>query len=245
MHERLHNQSIIVTAAASGIGRAAALAFAEHGATVWACDIDATQLHTLAHPRIKHAVLDVCDPPAIQRLMEQTGPVNTLFNCAGIVHNGSVLECDDAAWARTMDVNVTSMHRLIRAVLPGMLENGGGSIINMASVVSSLKGFANRYAYGASKAAVIGLSKSVAADFVTRKIRCNALCPGTVDTPSLRNRIASASDPIQAERDFIARQPMGRLATVDDITPLLVFLASNESTFVTGQALCIDGGVTI
>lgn len=245
MTKRLTNQSIIVTAAASGIGRAAALAFATQGATVWACDIDASQLHTLEHPRIKHHVLDVCDAPAIQRLVEQTGPVNTLFNCAGIVHNGSVLECDDAAWMHTMDVNVTSMHRLIRAVLPDMLKNGGGSIINMASVVSSIKGFSNRYAYGASKAAVIGLSKAVAADFVTRKIRCNALCPGTVDTPSLRHRIASASDPIQAERDFIARQPMGRLATVDNITPLLVFLASDESTFVTGQALCVDGGVTI
>jgi NAD(P)-dependent dehydrogenase (short-subunit alcohol dehydrogenase family) len=242
---RLSGKTAFITAAGAGMGRAAARAFAEQGALVWATDVDAAALATLDHPRIQHRVLDVCHGEAIRRVAEEIGPVSVLFNCAGIVHHGTLLDCDDAAWARSMDLNVGSMHRVTRVFLPGMLAAGGGSIINMASMASSIKGFANRCVYGASKAAVIGLTKSIAADYVRQGIRCNAVCPGTVDTPSLRGRIAAAADPVQAERDFIARQPMGRLALVDDVTPLLVYLASDESAFVTGQAMLVDGGVTI
>jgi len=242
---RLAGKTAFITAAGNGMGRAAALAFAQEGASVWATDVDATALESLAHPRITARVLDVCDGAAIRRVAAEAGHVDVLFNCAGIVHHGALLECDDAAWARSMDLNVGSMHRVTRAVLPGMLAAGGGSIINMASMASSIKGFANRCVYGASKAAVIGLTKAIAADYIRQGIRCNAVCPGTVDTPSLRGRIAAAADPAQAERDFVARQPMGRLAVVDDVTPLLVYLASDESAFVTGQAMSVDGGVTI
>jgi NAD(P)-dependent dehydrogenase (short-subunit alcohol dehydrogenase family) len=242
---RLAGKTAFITAAGNGMGRAAALAFAAEGASVVATDVDAAALETLAHPRISTQVLDVCDGAAVRRAAAAAGRVDVLFNCAGIVHHGTILECDDEAWARSMDLNVGSMHRVTRAILPGMLAAGGGSIVNMASMASSIKGFPNRCVYGASKAAVIGLTKAIAADFVRQGIRCNAVCPGTVDTPSLRGRIAAAPDPAQAERDFIARQPMGRLAVVDDITPLLVYLASDESRFVTGQALSVDGGVTI
>ena len=242
---RLAGKTAFITAAGNGMGRAAALAFAQEGASVWATDIDPAALESLAHPRIATRVLDVCDGAAIRRVADDAGRIDVLFNCAGIVHHGALLECDDAAWARSMDLNVGSMHRVTRALLPGMLAAGRGSIINMASMASSIKGFANRCVYGASKAAVIGLTKAIAADYIRQGIRCNAVCPGTVDTPSLRGRIAAAPDPAQAERDFIARQPMGRLAVVDDVTPLLVYLASDESAFVTGQAMSVDGGVTI
>ena len=242
---RLAGKTAFVTAAGAGMGRAAALAFAAEGATVWATDLDAAALESLASERITTRALDVRDGAAVRRVVGEAGTLDVLFNCAGIVHHGALLECDDDAWARSMDLNVGSMHRVTRAALPAMLEAGRGSIINMASMASSLKGFPNRCVYGASKAAVIGLTKSIAADYVRRGIRCNCLCPGTVDTPSLRGRIAAAPDPAQAGRDFVARQPMGRLATVDDITPMLVYLASDESVFVTGQALSVDGGVTI
>jgi 2-keto-3-deoxy-L-fuconate dehydrogenase len=242
---RLAGKTAFITAAGNGMGRAAALAFAAEGARVIATDVDEAALRSLAQPAIHTHVLDVCDGDAVRRVAAAAGTVDVLFNCAGIVHHGSLLECDDEAWSRSMDVNVGSMHRVTRALLPGMLAAGRGSIINMASMASSIKGFPNRCVYGASKAAVIGLTKAIAADHVRQGIRCNAVCPGTVDTPSLRGRIAAAADPAQAERDFIARQPMGRLAVVDDITPLLVYLASDESRFVTGQALSVDGGVTI
>lgn len=245
MSQRLKGKTAFITAAGNGMGRAAAMAFADEGATVWATDVDAAALATLTHVNIRTRILDVCDGESIQASVAESGRIDVLFNCAGIVHHGSIFECDDAAWMRSMDLNVTSMHRVTRAVLPGMVSAGAGSIINMASMASSIKGFPNRYVYGASKAAVIGLTKAIAADFVRQGIRCNAVCPGTVDTPSLRGRIAAAADPAQAERDFVARQPMGRLATVDDITPLLVYLASDESTFLTGQAVSVDGGVTI
>jgi NAD(P)-dependent dehydrogenase (short-subunit alcohol dehydrogenase family) len=242
---RLAGKTAFITAAGNGIGRAAALAFAAEGARVVATDIDAAALESLAVPGLQTHVLDVRDGEAVRRLAVASGAVDVLFNCAGIVHHGTLLECDDEAWARSMDINVGSMHRVTRALLPAMLDAGRGSIINMASMASSIKGFPNRCVYGASKAAVIGLTKAIAADHVRQGIRCNAVCPGTVDTPSLRGRIAAAADPAQAERDFIARQPMGRLAVVGDITPLLVYLASDESRFVTGQALSVDGGVTI
>ena len=249
---RLQGKTILITAAAQGMGRACALACAAEGARVIATDIDAGFLASLAKESsaIQTEVLDVRDAAAVQALAARTPVLHVLFNCAGIVVNGSVVECTEADWDRSFDINVKSMYRMCQAFLPGMLAhakaNGGSvSIINMASMASSVKGFANRCAYGATKAAVIGLTKSIAADFVRQGVRCNALCPGTVDTPSLRGRIASAADPVQAEKDFIARQPVGRLATVDDITPLVIYLASDESQFVTGQALLVDGGVTI
>ncbi|MCA1494152.1 SDR family oxidoreductase [Sinorhizobium alkalisoli] len=244
---RLQGKTILVTAAGQGIGRASALACLKEGANVIATDVNESLFSGL--DGMETAALDVRDPEAIKILASRVGPLDGLFNCAGFVHHGTLLDVTDDDWAFSFDLNVTAMMRLARACLPGMLERaaetGSASILNMASMASSIKGFVNRTAYGASKAAVIGLTKAVAADFVKHGIRCNALCPGTVDTPSLRGRIASAADPIQAEKDFIARQPMGRLATVDDITPMVVFLLSDESRFVTGQAVLVDGGVTI
>jgi len=249
--KRLEGKHVLITAAAQGIGRASAIACATEGATVIATDINHALLTDLGkmHPNIHVESLDVRNSGQIAELAARTPALDVLFNCAGMVHNGNVLECSDDDWSASFDVNVTSMHRMIRAFLPRMLERASStrdvSIINMASMVSSIKGFPNRYAYGASKAAVIGLSKSIAADFVAQGLRCNTLCPGTVDTPSLRDRIAASPDPIAAEKNFISRQPVGRLATVDDITPMVVFLASSESRFVTGQNMLIDGGVTI
>lgn len=248
---RLQGKHMLITAAAQGIGRASALACAREGASVIATDINQSLLQELAalSPNIHVELLDVREPAQIKALAARTAPLDVLFNCAGMVHNGSVLECSDTDWAMSFDLNVTSMHSMIRAFLPGMLERAqqtqSASIINMASMASSIKGFPNRYAYGATKAAVIGLSKAIAADFVAKGLRCNTLCPGTVDTPSLRGRIAASPDPVAAEKNFIARQPIGRLATVDDITPMVVFLASDESRFVTGRNLLVDGGVTI
>ncbi|MGV8984713.1 MAG: SDR family oxidoreductase [Cypionkella sp.] len=248
---RLKDKTILITAAGQGIGRASAIACAAEGAQVIATDRDASLLAGLEG--IETMALDVTDAEAISRLAKGLPPLDGMFNCAGVVLGGTILDISDADWAFSFDLNVTSMMRLIRAVLPGMLARAGDvgagagsvSIVNMASMASSIKGFPNRTAYGASKAAVIGLTKAIAADFVTQGIRCNAVCPGTVDTPSLRQRIATAADPVQAERDFIARQPMGRLATVGDITPLVVYLLSDESRFVSGQAMLVDGGITI
>jgi 2-keto-3-deoxy-L-fuconate dehydrogenase len=248
---RLQGKTILISAAGQGIGRASALACLHEGARVIATDLQPVLLETLAReaPGVQTAVLDVRDGAAIESLARQLPPLDGLFNCAGFVHEGSILACDESAWDFSFDLNVKSMYRMTRAFLPGLLDRaaGGGtvSVLNMASMASSIKGFPNRFAYGATKAAVIGLTKSIAADFVTRGLRCNALCPGTVDTPSLRGRITNAPDPVQAEKNFIARQPMGRLATVDDITPMVVYLLSDESRFVTGQAISVDGGVTI
>ncbi|MGS5085638.1 SDR family oxidoreductase [Hydrogenophaga sp. A37] len=249
---RLAGKTILITAAAQGIGRASALACAAEGARVIATDINQLLLDQLAveHPGIEVVWLDVRDSGAVHALAQCTPALDALFNCAGMVANGSMLECAEADWDLSFDLNVKSMFRMTRAFMPAMLEKArtqdvSVSVINMASMASSIKGFANRCAYGATKAAVIGLTKSLAADYVKQGLRANALCPGTVDTPSLRGRIASAADPVQAEKDFIARQPMGRLATVDDISPMVVYLASDESRFVTGQTLLVDGGVTI
>lgn len=251
----LSGKTVLVTAASQGIGRASALACLAAGAEVVATDIDTTGLDTLlseagAGCRLRTARLDVRDTAAVNALAAELPPLHGLFNCAGFVHHGTVLDCDETAWDFSMDLNVKSMLRTLRAFLPGMLAEaartgGSASVLNMASMASSIKGFPNRFAYGTTKAAVIGLTKAVAADYVKQGLRCNALCPGTVDTPSLRGRIAAAPDPVQAEKDFIARQPMGRLATVADIAPLVVFLLSDASRFITGQALSVDGGVTI
>ena len=251
----LAGKTVLITAAAQGIGRASALACLHAGARVIATDIQAEGLTSLAQEAgdnavLSTALLDVRDTAAVQALAAQLPPLHGLFNCAGFVHHGTVLDCDEDAWDFSMDLNVKSMLRTVRAFLPGMLaqarrEGSSPSVLNMASMASSIKGFPNRFVYGASKAAVIGFTKAVAADFVKQGLRCNALCPGTVDTPSLRGRIAAAADPVQAEKDFIARQPMGRLATVDDIAPMVVFLLSDASRFITGQALLVDGGVTI
>lgn len=243
---RLRDKTILVTAAGQGIGRASALALAAEGARVVATDRDASLLAGLD---METRPLDVTDAGAVAAIAAELGPLDGLFNCAGVVHNGTLLDIDDRDWDFAFALNVTAMMRLARAVLPGMLERaqatGTAAILNMASMASSIKGFPNRCAYGASKAAVIGLTKAIAADYVTQGIRANALCPGTVDTPSLRGRIAASADPVQAEKAFIARQPMGRLATVDDIAPMVVYLLSDESRFVTGQAMLVDGGVTI
>jgi 2-keto-3-deoxy-L-fuconate dehydrogenase len=249
---RLQGKTVLITAAAQGIGRASALACAAEGARVIATDINQMFLDSLAaeNSSIEVKLLDVGSDAAVAALAAQTPALDVLFNCAGMVANGNLLDGSEADWDLSFELNVKSMFRMTRAFLPAMLakvetQGGSVSVINMASMASSIKGFANRCAYGTTKAAVIGLTKSLAADYVKAGLRANALCPGTVDTPSLRGRIATAADPVQAEKDFVARQPMGRLASVDDITPMVVFLASDESRFVTGQTLLVDGGVTI
>lgn len=246
MTGRLAGKAALVTAAGQGIGRAAALAFAREGAQVWATDINAQALSALeGKDGIRTRVLDVTDEAAIARIAGETAAIDVLFNCAGFVHHGTILDCTPKDWDFSFNLNVKSMYLVTRAFLPGMLKKGRGSIINMASIASSVKGLPNRFVYGATKAAVVGLTKAIAADYVKQGIRCNAIGPGTVDTPSLRQRIAAFADPVQAEKDFIARQPMGRLGTVEDITGILVFLASDESLFATGNLYSIDGGMTI
>jgi 2-keto-3-deoxy-L-fuconate dehydrogenase len=245
MAGRLAGKIAFVTAAAQGMGRGAALAFAREGAQVWATDVNEAALSSLRQDGIHTRVLDVTDEAAIAKAAREAGDIDVLFNCAGIVHHGSILDATPKDWDQAFAVNAKSMYLVSRAFIPGMLRKGRGSIINMASVASSIRGLPNRFVYGASKAAVIGLTKAIAADYVRQGIRCNAICPGTVDTPSLQGRINAFADPEQARKDFIARQPMGRLGTVDDITGILVFLASDESLFATGNAYSIDGGMTI
>ena len=243
---RLQGKTALVTAAGQGIGRASVLAMAEAGAQVLATDVNPALLASYAGvANVQTAVLDVLDKSAIQALVAGMARIDVLFNCAGFVHNGSVLQATDDEWNFAFDLNVRSQFWMIQAVAPRMLAAGGGSIINMASVASSLKGLPNRFVYGASKAAVVGLTKAVAADFVAKGIRCNAIAPGTVDTPSLGDRINSYADPVQARKDFVARQPMGRLAQAQEIAPIIVYLASDESVFSTGQVFSVDGGMTI
>jgi 2-keto-3-deoxy-L-fuconate dehydrogenase len=243
---RLQGKTALVTAAGQGIGRASVLAMAAEGAQVIATDLNPQLLKAFdGVANVRTAVLDVLDKAAIQSLVAGLPPLNVLFNCAGVVHNGSILQATDDEWDFAFNLNVRAQYWMIQAVLPGMLAAGGGSIINMASVCSSLKGLPNRFIYGSSKAAVVGLTKSVAADFVGKGIRCNAIAPGTVDTPSLQDRINSYPDPVQARKDFVARQPMGRLAQAPEIAPIVVYLASDESVFASGQLFAVDGGMTI
>ena len=245
MAGRLAGKTAFITAAGQGIGRGAALAFAREGAQVWATDINGKALAELEKQGIRTRVLDVTDENSIEKTSKDVGDIDVLFNCAGYVHHGTILDCAPKDWDFSFNLNVKSMYLVTRAFLPGMLKRGKGSIINMSSVASSLKGLPNRFAYGATKAAVIGLTKAIAADYVKQGIRCNCIGPGTVDTPSLAGRIAAFADPAQARKDFIARQPLGRLGTVEDITGILVFLASDESLFATGNMYSIDGGMTI
>ena len=246
MSGRLAGKTAFITAAGQGIGRGAALAFAREGATVWATDLNPKTLAEIeGKDRIRTRVLDVTDEAAIAKLAAEVGPIDVLFNCAGFVHHGTILDCTPKDWDFSFNINVKSMYLVTRAFLPAMLNKGGGSIINMSSIASSVKGLPNRFVYGATKAAVVGLTKSIAADYVRQGVRCNCIGPGTVDTPSLHDRINAFPDPVQARKDFIARQPMGRLGTVDDITGILVFLASDESLFATGNMYSIDGGMTI
>jgi 2-keto-3-deoxy-L-fuconate dehydrogenase len=243
---RLQGKTALVTAAGQGIGHASVLALAAEGATVWATDVNEKLLERFAGvANVRTAKLDVLDKAAIAALVKTLPALDVLFNCAGVVHNGSVLDAADADLEFAFHLNVRAQFWTIQAVLPGMLAAGRGSIINMASVCSSMKGLPNRFVYGTTKAAVLGLTKSVAADYVTKGIRCNAVCPGTVDTPSLGERINANADPEEARKAFIARQPMGRLARAEEIAPVVVFLASDESVFATGQAFTVDGGIMI
>ena len=239
---RLAGKRALLSAAGQGIGRAAALALAREGAEVIATDINQAALEGLHAARLTTRLLDVRDPAAIAAAAAEAGPIDVLFNCAGFVASGTILECDEAQWAFSLDLNMTAMYRMCRAFLPGMIARGGGSIINMASVASSVIAAPNRFVYGATKAGVIGLSKAIAADFITQGIRCNAICPGTVESPSLEARLRATGDYAAARAAFVARQPIGRIGRPEEIAALVVYLASDESAYTTGTAQIIDGG---
>ena len=247
MSKRLENKNIVVTAAGQGIGRATAIVFHNEGANVIATDINDKTLETLnkEYPNIKVKNLDSTNKQAIEKFAASLNKVDVLFNAVGFVHHGTILDCDEKDWDFSFDVNVKSMYFMIKEILPKMIKQNKGNIINMSSIVSSLRGLPNRFVYGATKAAIVGLTKSIAADFIKNNIRCNAIAPGTVHTPSWEERVAAAPDPVQAKKDFIARQPMGRLATAEEIAALAVYLASDESDFITGVVHPIDGGMSI
>ena len=243
MSDRLKGKRAFVTAGAAGIGRACALAFAREGATVFATDLNEAGVSELSHDGIEVAKLDVRDSAAVAAMAQRVGKVDILLNAAGFVHHGTVLECSDDEWDFSFDINVKSMHRTIRSFLPGMLEAGHGSIVNIASAAGVFKAAPNRYVYGATKAAVAALTRAVAADFITKGIRCNCICPGTIETPSMLDRAAAAGP--NGRELFVSRQPMGRLGTADEIASLAVYLACDESAFTTGVAHIIDGGWTL
>jgi 2-keto-3-deoxy-L-fuconate dehydrogenase len=245
MTGRLAGKRAVVTAAAQGIGRATALVFAAEGAKVFATDIAVEKLEELkSRGDITISRLDVTDSEAVAGFAQRLGKTDILVNCAGFVHHGTILDCDEKQWDFSFNLNVKSAYRMIRSFLPAMIEAGGGSIINVASVASSIIAAPNRFVYGATKAAVIGLTKSIAADFVTKNIRCNAICPGTIDSPSLRDRMRAQGDYEQARAQFVSRQPMGRMGEPEEVAALAVYLASDESAFMTGNALALDGGWT-
>jgi 2-keto-3-deoxy-L-fuconate dehydrogenase len=245
MSQRLAGKTAIVTAAAQGMGRAAALAMAREGARVIATDVATDKLASLADTDgIVCRQLDVLDRAAVAAFAEAVDAPDILFNCAGYVHHGAILDCDEDAFDFSVALNVRSMYRMIRALLPGMIARGGGSIVNMASVASTIIAAPNRFVYGTTKAAVIGLTKSIALDYVTHGIRANAICPGTIESPSLQDRMRALGDYDTARAGFVARQPMGRLGTPEEVAQLVVFLASDESSFMTGNAVVVDGGWT-
>ena len=247
MTNRLKNKRVLITAAGQGIGLATALAFANEGAEIIATDINPETLYSLSNenPQIKTRVLDVTEPEEIIKVAKEIGHIDVLFNCAGFVHHGTIMDCEESDWEFSFNLNVKSMYRMIRIFLPLMLEAGGGNIINMSSVASSVMGLPNRFVYGASKAAVIGLTKSVAKDFIKQGIRCNAICPGTVESPSLEERIkAQGGNPEEVRAAFIARQPIGRIGTPEEIAAIALHLASDESGYTTGIAFSIDGGMS-
>jgi 2-keto-3-deoxy-L-fuconate dehydrogenase len=247
MAGKLEGRVALVTSAGQGIGRSSAIALAREGAKVFATDIREELFKDISkdHPGITGFGLNVLEQSAVDAALKRTGPIDILFNCSGFVHNGTVLDCEEKDWDFSFDLNVKAHYRMIKAYLPGMLAKGKGNVINMASVASSIKGAPNRFVYGASKAAVIGLTKALAADFVAKGIRCNAICPGTVETPSLYDRMRAQGDFEKAKAAFIARQPMGRMAQPEEIAEMVIYLASDDSAFITGQALVIDGGWSI
>jgi NAD(P)-dependent dehydrogenase (short-subunit alcohol dehydrogenase family) len=247
MSGRLEGKKIVVTAAGQGIGKATAIAFHNEGAHVIATDLNEKTLADLnkEYPNIKVKTLDSTDNNAILEFVKTLDEVNVLFNAVGFVHHGTILDCEEKDWDFSFDTNIKSMYFMCKATLPTMINNNGGSIINVASVASSIKGLPNRFVYGASKAAIIGLTKSIASDFVKQKIRCNAIAPGTVFTPSWEDRVKQSPDPVKAKKDFIARQPMERLGTAQEIADFAIYLASDESTFTTGNTFSVDGGMTI
>ena len=247
MTNRLKNKKALITAAGQGIGFATALAFANEGAKVIATDINPDTLNSLSNEnsQIETCLLDVTKPDEIQQIAEEMGAIDVLFNCAGFVHHGTILDCEESDWEFSFNLNVRSMYRMIRFFLPSMLEAGGGNIINMSSVASSVMGLPNRFVYGASKAAVIGLTKSVAKDYIKQGIRCNAICPGTVESPSLQERIkAQGGNPEEVRAAFIARQPIGRIGKPEEIAAIALHLASDESAYTTGVAFSVDGGMS-
>ena len=247
MSGRLEEKQIVVTAAGQGIGKATAIAFHKEGAHVIATDLNDKTLADLnkEYPEIKVQKLDSTDNNAILEFTKSLDKVDVLFNAVGFVHHGTILDCEEKDWDFSFDVNIKSMYFMCRAILPLMIKQNGGSIINISSIASSLKGLPNRFVYGASKAAIIGLTKSIASDFVKQNIRCNAIAPGTVFSPSWQERVNQSPDPVQAKKDFIARQPMGRLGTAEEIASMAIYLAGDESTFTTGNTFSVDGGMTI
>ena len=247
MSGRLEGKKIVVTAACQGIGKATAIAFHNEGANVIATDINDKTLANLNkdYPKINVCQLDVTDNKAILDFVKTLNKIDVLFNAVGFVHHGTILDCEEKDWDFSFNVNIKSMYFMCKSILPLMIKQNGGSIINIASVASSMKGFPNRFVYGSSKAAIIGLTKSIAADFVKQNIRCNSILPGTVYSPSWQERVDQSPDPVQAKKDFIARQPMGRLGTAEEIAAVAVYLASDESTFTTGSAIAVDGGISI
>ena len=247
MSGRLEGKKILVTAAGQGIGKATAIAFHKEGAQVTATDLNDKTLADLnkEYPDIKVQNLDSTDNSAILEFTKTLDKVDVLFNAVGFVHHGTILDCEEKDWDFSFDVNIKSMYFMCRAILPLMIKQNGGSIINISSIASSLKGLPNRFVYGASKAAIIGLTKSIASDFVKQNIRCNAIAPGTVFSPSWQERVNQSPDPVQAKKDFIARQPMGRLGTAEEIASMAIYLAGDESTFTTGNTFSVDGGMTI